>query len=817
MRQGGNVRRTRLALPDRIAFIALGGIAVSIALWFVHAIVDHLLSEGEDLGMALFAPSLDSAFSRAMMVVGVLVATLLVQAYVARSSRAHEALVVEQNRTRQMYENSPDRVVCMNLNGRVLYANPAAMTASGASASTANSPHCHAQVFARSTPCETCLREAVIESRAPLNDICVERDANGNELHFDRLVYPVFDLHGKVTSVVEIARDVTALRQAQAELERSHRELEQRIEERTAELQAANDRLTTEIAERERVSSALRLSEERHRRLIEDSPDMVLVHQQERVSFVNPAGLELMGAVDLNDALGRDVMSLWLPSPAGLDSEDLERMIVHAEVDHPVPLKLLRLDGGSVDVEVTVSKVTIDEHAHVQCVARDITARLDAEQTIRRMAYYDELTGLPNRTLFKDRVGRALSHARREGGVVAVAFLDLDDFKAINDTLGHSVGDELLRSVGERIAALLRDTDTVARHSGDEFTIVAQLANAEDLSQFARRILDGLRPAFNIEGHELHATGSLGLTVFPQDGESVEELLKNADAAMYHAKEMGQSQYAPYREELRTAAHERLKLETELRRAVSANEFVLHFQPQIDLGCDMVTGMEALIRWNHPERGLLWPGDFLPVAERAGLMSHMGRWVLAESLAHLRGWLDAGIAPPRLAVNLGAQEFLRTDVVNLVADLLGEAGVPASMLEVEITEDVALRNVDQVMHTLTELRALGIRLAIDDFGTGYSSMSYLQRYPIDTLKIDRTFIKQIGEGDDDTAITTWLIELCDKLDLDVVAEGVETEAQRRFLLGRGCLQAQGNLLCPPLPAAQMTEYLRDRATVQLKA
>lgn len=807
------MRRSRLVLADKVALIALGGIVISIAVWASHSVFDTFISDNADLSMALFAPSIESAFARAMMIVGVLAGTLLAQAYVARTSRAGEALAAEQYRTRQMYENSPDRVVCMDLEGLVLYANPAAEQGAADKPGSPCALRCHAHIFSSENRCDPCLRFTVIDTKQPVSALTTELMPDGRELHLDRLAYPVIDLNGNVTSVVEIARDVTELHRTQAELERSHKELEQRIAERTTELRLANDSLTAEIAERERVSSALRLSEERHRRLIEDSPDMVLVHQQERVTFVNPAGLTLLGATHLDDALGRDVMSLWLPSPSGLVSDDLERMIVHADVDHPVPLKLLRLDGGSVDVEVTVSRVTIEDHEYIQCIARDITARLEAEQTIRRMAFYDELTGLPNRALFKDRVDRALSHARRDGSVAVVAFLDLDDFKAINDTLGHSIGDELLRAVGERIGALLRDTDTVARHSGDEFTIVAQLASADDVGHFAHRILDGLRPAFNIEGHELHVTGSLGVTLFPQDGEDVEELLKNADAAMYHAKELGQSQYASYRDELRVAARSRLTLETELRKAVNADQFVLHYQPQFDLHTNEVTGVEALIRWNHPDRGLLWPGDFLPVAEQAGLMSHMGRWVLAESLAHAREWIDADIAPPRLAVNLGAQEFLRTDVVNLVVDLLEQARVPAHMLEIEITEDVALRNVEQVMHTLSALRERGVRLAIDDFGTGYSSMSYLQRYPIDTLKIDRSFIRQLSDDSDGTAITAWLIELCDKLDLDVVAEGVENEMQRRFLLTRGCFRAQGNLLCAPLPADEMTDYLRARTRV----
>jgi len=801
------MQRGKLGTADKIALIALAGVVLALLIWLSYAVVDSLL-QGHDLTTELVNPELGDAFKRSLAIVAVLLGTLLVQALSAHSMRAAEALMVEQNRTRQIYENSPDRIVCLDPTGTVLYANPKA-GGDGTPLTPGEADHCFEHLYGRDALCDSCDLEEVVRTGRILSAITQEEGPDGSDLWFDRLLYPIFNADGSVESVVETARDVTALKLAQDALERSHRDLESRIEQRTSELRNTNSKLTTEIAERERVSEALKDSEERYRRLIEHSPDMILVHQNDHVTFVNPAGLELLGAEHVDEAIGRDVLSLWAPGTTGVSGDELQSMIVDGDLEHPVPLRLRRFDGGCVDVEVTVSRLVLDGSDYVQCVARDITQRLRAEETIRRMAYYDALTGLPNRTLFKDRLGRALTLAKREHGAVAVAFLDLDDFKAINDTLGHSVGDELLKAVGGRISGLLRENDTVARHSGDEFTIIARMHAEEDVDRFAHRVLDGLRPAFQVSGHDLHITGSLGVALYPRDGADVDELLKNADAAMYHAKDLGQSQYTPYRAEMGVAALDRLVLENELRRAAERGEFELHYQPQVDLRTNAIVGVEALLRWNHPDQGLLGPAAFLAVAEQAGLMGHLGRWVLAEACAQARSWLDDGLPVQRIAVNLSAQEFLRHDVVSLVAQTLARTGVPADVLEIEITEGVALQSLEHVLATLTSLRTLGVRIAIDDFGTGYSSMSYLQRFPIQTLKIDRSFMSRVADDEHSAAIASMLVDLCRQLNLDIVAEGIEHEAQRVFLAERGCITAQGNLFCEPLPAEAITRVLRN--------
>lgn len=811
------MRRDSSALADMIAYIALVGVTLSLAVWVGDALVNTVAFGGRDLLTQLYAPSLQSAFGRAVAIVAILIGTLAAQAFAARYFAADKALRIERNRTRQIYEYSPDRVICMDADGHLLYTNSEARRAFGDGDRTHEARYCFDQLYGRSEACAECPRATVIEAGGEVSSTVISHAMpDGAVKWFLRLIYPIQDDDGKIVSVVEIARDITELKEVQEELERSHKELETRIEERTSELQQANGRLTVEIAERERVSSALRDSEERYRGFVESSPDMILVHREQRVTFVNSAGLALLGASKLEEAVGLDVLSLWEPSSSDPSAEDLRNIIVQGELDHPVPLRLRGLDGGGVDVEVTVNHVVLDDADHVQCVVRDITQRVHAEQTIRKMAYYDSMTGLPNRTLFKDRLERVLRHAKREGSTVAVAFLDLDDFKAINDTLGHSVGDELLKAVGQRITELLRDTDTVARHSGDEFTILAMVHQEGDVDSFAERILDGLRPMFRVCGHDLHVTGSLGVAVYPTDGTTVDELLKNADAAMYHAKELGQSQYALYREEMRVAALDRLMLESELRRAVDAEEFLLYYQPQVDIRTSEIVGVEALLRWQHPVRGLIGPGEFLAVAEQAGLMGNMGRWVLNAACSQARLWLDDGLTFGRLSVNLGAQEFLRQDVVKLVATTLEQSRIPAHLLELEITEGVALQNINHVLRTLSQLRELGVRIAIDDFGTGYSSMSYLQRYPISTLKIDSTFMRRVDSSEHDAAIAAMLVNLCGQLDLDVIAEGIENDAQLEFLFKRGCITAQGNLFSPPLPAEEVAVLLAKGLTVRAR-
>jgi len=446
--------------------------------------------------------------------------------------------------------------------------------------------------------------------------------------------------------------------------------------------------------------------------------------------------------------------------------------------------------------------------AGVIALIRDVTDRKSAEQQIEYQAYHDALTGLANRRLFQEHLTLALALAARRRGTVAVLFLALDQFKVINDTLGHSTGDELLRVIAGRLKECVHDGDTVARVGGDEFTIVLQdLAKKEDAALVARRVLQSVAEPIALGGHRLYVTTSIGITFYPDDGEDAEALLKNADNAVDLAKAAGRNTYQMSTAEMTRAMHERLMLESGLREALERDEFILHYQPQIDTRTMSVVGMEALLRWNHPERGLLLPEQFIRLAEERGTIVPIGEWVLREACVQAARIRAKGLPDFRVAVNLSARQLRDRSLIATVAAALDAAGLPPHCLELEITESVAIENVEQTFGLLAELRASGVRIAIDDFGTGHSSLGYLKRFPIDTLKIDRHFVEDLPDGLEDAAIVRAVVQLARGLDLRVVAEGVETQQQLDFLQHHACREVQGYHFSYPVPAEEFEELL----------
>jgi diguanylate cyclase (GGDEF)-like protein len=436
-----------------------------------------------------------------------------------------------------------------------------------------------------------------------------------------------------------------------------------------------------------------------------------------------------------------------------------------------------------------------------------------SEEQLRRQVYHDTLTGLPNRALFQDRLALAVAQAHRHGKGLAVLFLDVDRFKVINDSLGHSVGDRLIREVAARLRSCLREGDTVARLGGDEFTLLLpDVGQAVDAAKVAKKVLDLVRMPFDLDGRELFVTSSMGISLYPDDGSDAETLVKNADAAMYRAKEQGRDHYQLYTPALNATALERLALESSLRRALAHDELLLHYQPILDVATRRLHGVEALLRWHHPELGLVPPAEFIPLAEVTGLILAMGPWVLRTACAQARAWqhVQPGL---RVAVNLSARQFQEAGLVGHVTDALADTGLDPRCLQLEITESSAMQNAQTAIQTLRELKALGVGLSIDDFGTGYSSLSYLRRFPIDTLKIDQSFIRDIGTDPDDAAIASAIIALAHTLKLTVVAEGVETEDQLEFLSRHGCDRTQGYLFSRPLSAERCTEVLAAPAKV----
>jgi diguanylate cyclase (GGDEF)-like protein/PAS domain S-box-containing protein len=465
----------------------------------------------------------------------------------------------------------------------------------------------------------------------------------------------------------------------------------------------------------------------------------------------------------------------------------------------------LRGDGVPFPQEISLTAI---EGGGMVCVVRDITERTYAEEQIKHLAYHDALTGLPNRLLFKDRLTVALSHAQRDNTRLAVLFLDLDRFKVINDSLGHNIGDQLLQAVAARVQSCVRESDTVARLGGDEFTLLLPaLARSDDAAPVAQKLLEAVRYPFHLEGREFFITTSIGISLYPEDGLDAEALIKNADTAMYQAKEQGRDNYQLFNAYINAKALQRIALEHGLRRALSNNELAVHYQPIFDLRSGRISGMEALLRWKHPEMGNIPPALFIPLAEAIGVMTPIGAWALREACLQAKAWHVAGYRNLALAVNLSVTQLQAPDLVARVKDVLDQTGLPPRLLELEITESSAMQNPEHSTRTLYDLKKLGIRISLDDFGTGHSSLAYLKRFPIDTLKIDQSFVRDITSDPDTAAIVTAIIAMAHSLRLKVIAEGVEFTEQANFLKRYACDQMQGFLIKPPVPADEFAELI----------
>ncbi len=571
-----------------------------------------------------------------------------------------------------------------------------------------------------------------------------------------------------------------------------------------------------DVTERKRQEEKLRLWE----RAIESSINPILITDatlpNQPLIYTNPA-FERITGYSQEEVLGRSCSFLQNEDHEQPGIDELHQAISEQREGRSV-LRNYRKDGSMFWNELLVAPVR-DEKGKVTnfiCVQNDITERMRYESQLERQANYDTLTALPNRNLFHDRLDQALTYAHRHDSGLAVLLIDLDRFKNINDSLGHTAGDILLQDVATRIAGCVREGDTVARLGGDEFVaILSEIAAEEDTTAVTRKILEALAEPFTIEGRELHVTGSIGIALHPKDGDDAETLLKCADAALYRSKDLGRNMSQFFNVEMNAKAMERLMLEGGLRRALEQREFLLHYQPRVDLRTGEITGMEALVRWQHPEMGLISPVRFIPVAEEAGLIVPLGEWVLRTACEQNKSWQRAGLKPVCVAVNLSARQFRHQDLVQVVAGILKETDLDPCYLELEMTESLIMQNVEETIATLTRLKAMGVKLSIDDFGTGYSSLSYLKRFPIDMLKIDQSFVCNITTDPDDAAIAKTIISMAHDMQLKVIAEGVETGEQKSFLRLRHCDEMQGYFFSRPVPAGEFEVLLLERRCLQM--
>lgn len=542
----------------------------------------------------------------------------------------------------------------------------------------------------------------------------------------------------------------------------------------------------------------------------------VFEHSTSAILITDPAGY----IVQANEAFSRvsgyavsDVLD-QLPSLLTVDEQQeahlnyvLKQLHQRGTWEGEVWLK--RRSGEHYPAWVGITAVLDDEGdlASYVCFFTDISERKASEQRIHRLAYYDALTHLPNRTLFQDRLHTALQQAERQKAWVVLMFLDLDRFKPINDSLGHAAGDRMLKDMAERLLDCVHDDDTVARMGGDEFTLLLQPKATREIAlnraiHVAEQILGSLVRPFVLENREFFVTASIGIALSPQDGSELSQLMKNADTAMYHAKERGKNNFQFYQADMNASALERLELESDLRHALEQNEFILYYQPQFSGDGKRLTGAEALLRWRHPRRGLVPPGDFIPVIEELGLVVDVGDWVISEACRQLKAWHQAKVRVPKVSVNISARQFSDGQLGTRIATILADTGLPPACLELELTESILMREVNEAMVILDSLKNLGLSIAVDDFGTGYSSLNYLKQFPIDVLKIDRTFVDGLPEGEQDAQIARAIIAMAHSLNLAVIAEGVETHEQLEFLREHGCDEVQGYLFGRPMPANQ---------------
>ena len=677
-----------------------------------------------------------------------------------------------QERQLSILENTADLVITFDVEGRILYLNDAARRMFGvAHASEAGAITDHYPAWSAIQHRRVAL-PMVVEHGLWQGEVAV-RDCAGREIPMSQALIAHRDANRRVEFFSSIARD---------------------------------------ISERIALEQRLTRSRDLYLGLFHDFPDLVWLNGPDgRTEYLNHAWQEFTGlAIERLQGAG------WLDCLHPDDRDDFlaaQEAVLRGGGHFEIEYRLRGADGAYRWMlgRGQPYRDLDGEFAGIVGTCRDVTERKRIDAELERLANHDALTNLPNRSLLHDRIAQALAFARRQKLRAAVMFLDLDRFKTVNDTLGHHFGDLLLVAVAERLRTCLREGDTVARIGGDEFVVVLpDIGDGDSLAGVdgvAEKLMESLATPFVVDGQELFVSGSLGISIYPRDGNDIATLLKHADIAMYRAKDKGRNNRQYYATEMNARTRERLALETSMRHALERDEFVIHYQPQIATESGAVVGLEALIRWRHPTLGMVSPASFIPLAEETGMIVPIGEWVLQSACAQSRAWREAGLPPVRVAVNLSARQFQQRDVVRVVADILAVTGLPGSGIDLELTESMLMDDPEGVIATLNELKAMGVRIALDDFGTGYSSLAYLRRFPIDEIKIDQSFVRDFDPVSGDAPLVRAIIGIARSLGISVVAEGVETPEQQCYLSRQLCDRMQGYLFSRPVPADEIAVLL----------
>ncbi|MFS0776756.1 EAL domain-containing protein [Neobacillus sp. 3P2-tot-E-2] len=700
--------------------------------------------------------------------IALIIATILIiSSHLRKNSRNNTNIQLNEQYYKSLFEENPDAIFIFDLNGKFVVANNAVSIYGYSVAELIDKPF-SGFVLPNDLERVTAHFVEAVEGNAT-NYECSILDKEGKQREISVTNIPIF-VNEEIDGVYTIIKDITKHKKAQHDLMEA---------------------------------------EAKYRSLIENSLVGVYIMQDGKLVYVNPRLCEMSG-YKCEELVGLNVSEFIYPEDLPLVNENISKRFNNEIGTIKYEYRAIRKDMSVITFELYGSKIVYNGKEAIIGTVIDITERKNTEKMIKHMAYHDQLTDLPNRYLLREKLNEAIIASSQNNCRFALIFLDLDRFKAINDTMGHEVGDKVLIEIAERLKACVNEKDIISRYGGDEFSILLPESGEQRAIEAAQQIITKLSLPLTFQHHELLVTPSIGITIFPTHGESLDTLIKNADLAMYHAKSLGRNNYQFFNEELNKKAQHDLDLELNLRKALEQNQFELFYQPQVNLETNQIYGAEALMRWIHPEKGIIPPDSFIPLAEETGLIIPMGEWAIRTACRQNQKWQEVGFSPITVSVNISAKQFFQSNLVEIVESALTETGFNPKYLELEITESITM-DVERSITTLLELQRLGVKVSIDDFGIGYSSLNYLKRLPIDKLKIDQSFIRECPHDMNSNTLVRTIIIMAHLLKMKVIAEGVETEEQVSFLLSQGCKEAQGYLFSKPLPVSEFEmNYMQKR-------